>query len=163
MATDLVGYLRRYRPSISREEVAIAAGISIATLTRRMREGFEASEVIRAAHALGASPVEALVELGYVSLDDVRRVAGTSALDLLADRELLEELLIRAHADEATVLHDREEAGLPAPSPSRFQLIHSPTTVPTRHLRAVSDTPTTFRAASDADIDAEVEAQQEEP
>jgi len=117
---DWITYLRRYRPAMTREEVAVAASISIATLTRRLREGLDADEVIRAARAVGASPAEALLELGLLDATDVRRVAVVDALDTVPERVLLEELLERAREREDTDAADREEAGLPPAAPARF-------------------------------------------
>lgn len=120
MPADWITYLRRYRPAMTREEVAVAASISIATLTRRLREGLDADEVIRAARAVGASPAEALLELGLLDATDVRRVAVVDALDTVPERVLLEELLERAREREDTDAADREEAGLPPAAPARF-------------------------------------------
>ena len=120
MTTDLISYLRRYRPGMTREEVAVAAGVSIATLTRRLREGLDADEVIRAARHVGASPTEALLELGMLEQHDVRRVAAVDALDTVPERVLLEELLGRALEREDTDAADRQEAGLPPAAPQRF-------------------------------------------
>lgn len=120
VTTDLIAYLRRYRPGMTREEVAVAAGISIATLTRRLREGLDADEVMRAARNVGASPTEALLELGMLEPADVRKVAAVDALNTVPEVTLLEELLDRArgrHDDDAA---DREEAGLPPAPPTRF-------------------------------------------
>jgi|GEM_PF-1062278 len=118
--TDLISYLRRYAPAMTREEVAVAAGISIATLTRRLREGLDADEVIRAARHVGASPTEALMALGMLEPHDVRAVAAVDTLDTVPERVLLEELLGRAREREETDDVDREDAGLPPAPPARF-------------------------------------------
>lgn len=123
MSTDLITYLRRYRPDMTREEVAIAAGISVATLTRRLREGLDADEVIRASQYVGASPTEALMELGMLAPDDVQRAAGTSTVEQVAERVLIEELLSRAYTQEAAVDADREEAGIPRLPPRRYSAV----------------------------------------
>ena len=93
-------YLRTEIPSVTREQIAVAAGVSIATLTRRIREGFETGEIIRICRALDVDVVSALVELGHLTLDEVRRAAALGSLDVVTDRELLEELLGRT--DENT-------------------------------------------------------------
>lgn len=123
VSIDLISYLRRYRPDMTREEVAIAAGISLATLTRRLREGLDADEVIRASQYVGASPTEALMELGMLAPDDVQRAAGTNTVEQVAERVLIEELLSRAYSQEATVDADREEAGLPRLPPRRYSAV----------------------------------------
>lgn len=154
MSKDLIAFLRQYKPGMTREEVAHACGISIATLTRRLREGLDADEVIRAATYVGASPTEALIALGLLAPDDVRKVAATDALDTVSSRVLLEELLERAIAEEGADEHDREAAGLPPSPPRRLRSID---------LSYPRETIRTPAAASDADIDREVEAHQEGP
>lgn len=150
MSTDLLAYLRRYKPGMTREEAAHACGISIATLTRRLREGLDADEVIRAAKYVGASPTEALMALGLLASDDVRRVAATDSLETVASRTLLEELLERSLAEADADDHDREEAGLPPSPPTRLKRVD------VSYPRGTI----TLAAASEDDIDAEIEAQQ---
>jgi transcriptional regulator with XRE-family HTH domain len=126
MSTDLMSYLRRYRPGISREEVAVAAGVSIATLARRLREGLDADEVMKAARAIGAPPVEALIELGLLASAEIDAVTRSTSIDQAPDRVLLEELLARSIEAEPVDAHDREEAGLPPVPPSRFTVAPDP-------------------------------------
>ena len=106
--------------AVGLEEVATAAGISIATLTRRLREGLDADEVMRAARHVGASPTEALMALGMLEPDDVRTVAAVEALDTVPEVTLLEQLLERARGRADAEDADREEAGLPPAPPARF-------------------------------------------
>jgi len=103
---NLVAYLRRYRPGMSREEVATACGVSIATLTRRLREGLDTAEVIRAARYFGASPTEALLELGVLEVNDVRRHVAIEGLHAVSETTLISELLRRT-ADRNRAIHDR--------------------------------------------------------
>lgn len=124
--TDWIEYLRRYRPAMSREEVAVAAEISVATLTRRLRDGLDADEVIRSARAVGASPTEALMVLGLLAPDDVHTTAATSSLATVSERTLLEELLARAVERDTSEAVDREEAGLPPAPHPRFVLVSDP-------------------------------------
>ncbi len=149
-------YLRRYRPGITREEAAVASGVSIATLTRRLREGLDADEVMRAAKYVGASPTEALIALGLLAPDDVRKVAATESIETLSDRVLLEELLSRAIEQEGADDFDREQVGLPPSPPARF----APRSI---DVSDPGESITLRAAASDVDIDTEVEAQQDEP
>lgn len=155
MPTDLITYLRRYRPAMSREEVATAAGISIATLTRRLREGLDADEVMRAARYVGASPTEALIALGMLEPDDVRSVAAADSLENVPERVLLEELLERAREREGADDADRQEAGLPPAPPARFV----PRIVPNS---GVSDLNETIADAADDAVDWEREDEERE-
>lgn len=120
MSTDWISYMREHRPAITREEIAVAAGISIATLTRRLREGLDADEVIRAARSVGASPTDALLSLGMLTADDLRAIAAVDAIDTVPETVLLEELLERARSREAAEAADRQDAGLPPAPPARF-------------------------------------------
>lgn len=101
--TTLMSYLRQHARRITREEVAQAAGISVATLSRPLRDGLVADEVIRAARHVGASPTDALVSLGLLERADVLSVATTPALNTVSESDLLKELLQRAR--------DRAEPG----------------------------------------------------
>jgi transcriptional regulator with XRE-family HTH domain len=121
-----MSYLRRYRPGMSREEVAIAAGVSIATLARRLREGLDADEVMKAARAIGAPLVEALIELGLLASAEIDAVTQLMSIDQAPDRVLLEELLARSREREPADNTDREEAGLPPAAPHRFTAAPDP-------------------------------------
>lgn len=139
VTTTLMEFLRRYRPGITREEAAVAAGISLATLARRLREGLNADEVMRAAQYVGASPVEALLELEIIKHEDVRVAAAVRSLEAVPDRTLIEELLARAIEREGADASDREEAGLPPSTRGRFEYIKGGGTVIDVAYRSVSE------------------------
>lgn len=139
VTTTLMEYLKRYRPGMTREEAAIAAGISLATFARRLREGLDADEVIAMARYVGASPVEALLELSLIEHSDVRAVSAATHLETLSDRVLLEELLARAVGRESADEADREEAGLPPSPPARFDVVHPVHDIDASALAATDD------------------------
>ncbi|MBO9556727.1 hypothetical protein [Cellulomonas sp.] len=155
MPTDLMSYLRRYRPGLTREEAALVCGVSIATLSRRLREGLDADEVLRAARAIGAPPVEALVELGLLATSEVDEATQATSVESAPDRVLLEELLERARERDAVDAADRDEAGLPPAPPARFV----PRVVPEA---VVSDLHETIADAADDAADWEHEDEERE-
>jgi hypothetical protein len=78
---------------VSREELALSLGISVATLGRRKADRFTADDVIAAAHRFG---------LGYIDDGDLGDLKlGTHALlEAVTDLELAEELVRRVRDGE---------------------------------------------------------------
>lgn len=56
---------------ITAEEIAEILGVSRTTVTRRLQEGMPAEDIIAIARACGASPVQALADLDYVTIKEV--------------------------------------------------------------------------------------------
>ncbi|AXQ51875.1 transcriptional repressor [Gordonia phage Catfish] len=80
------------RPA-TREELAIAVGVSVSTIDRRRGEGFTLDEVLSVAEYFELSKVETLLAYGAIELEDVLRnadadgamVATTSTAALAAE------------------------------------------------------------------------------
>jgi hypothetical protein len=89
--------------SVQREEIAVALGASISTVTRRQRDGFLADEVIAAARYFELSPIVALVDLGYLTSAELEAVAQlrTDSLETYSDVDLAEEMLRRVSVGAA--------------------------------------------------------------
>lgn len=100
-AVNLDDYLtERLHRRVTREEVALALGVSVATLGRRKAAGFTADDVIAAARRFGLSTITALVDFGYLTQADLDRagVIADTPLHDLTDVELAEEMLRRVRA-----------------------------------------------------------------
>lgn len=59
------------RRRITAEEIADILGVSRTTVTRRLQDGMPAEDVIAIARACGASPIQALADLDYVTVKEV--------------------------------------------------------------------------------------------
>ena len=66
---EVLSSLARHR--VTAQEIADILGTSRNTINKRMKDGFDASDIIKAARGLGINPVTALQELGYVTIDEV--------------------------------------------------------------------------------------------
>lgn len=120
MDATLLWYLSRsLHRDVQREELAFALGASISTITRRMRDGFQPDEVIQAARYFRLSPLDALVQLGYLRPSEIETKVETKDLSDYTDLEIATEMLrrvqdgsaTRAATDPLAVAGDRE-AGL---------------------------------------------------
>ncbi|WHP18806.1 hypothetical protein [Cellulomonas sp. ES6] len=87
---------------VQREEIALAIGASISTVTRRMRDGFPVDEIIQAARYFGLSPLDALVQLGYLKSSEVGQLVVMKDLSDYTDVELATEMLRRASERSTT-------------------------------------------------------------
>ena len=99
---------------VSREEVALALGVSVATLGRRKADRFSADDVITAARRFDISPIAALVDFGYLTHADLETLSlsADTTLTAASDLELAEEMLRRvrdggAHDDLTAPLDDQ--------------------------------------------------------
>ena len=66
---EVLSSLARHR--VTAQEIADILGTSRNTINKRMKDGFDASDIIKAARGLGINPVTALQELGYVTIEEV--------------------------------------------------------------------------------------------
>lgn len=87
---------------VSREELAVALGISVATLNRRKQDGFSADDIIRAVRYFGLSPVKALVQCGLISQEDVNASAGVASIEGFSDLDIAQEMVRRVAAGTAS-------------------------------------------------------------
>ncbi|QDM56055.1 immunity repressor [Rhodococcus phage Sleepyhead] len=83
---------------ITAEEIAEILGVSRTTVTRRLQDGMPAEDVIAIARACGASPVQALSDLDYVTVAEVMDFLDdpdAKLLEAATDGELAIELAKR--------------------------------------------------------------------
>lgn len=130
----------------SENAVAMKAGVNQRTLNRQIKRGRLGPEVVVAiAQAYGYDVLDALVIAELITPEQIEAHGIRAALKAASDRELADEVWGRMAEGRGPVEFGGAD-GPVAPTP----------------LRAVSDEGETL-AASSADIDAEVEAQQNEP
>lgn len=127
---------------LSREELALALDISVATLNRRKQSGFSADDVIAASRHFGLAPVGALVACGHLAQADVDAAAQSASIEGFSDMDIAQEIMRRVQEGTASRLaSDPLDEGHPA---------------------AVSQADYTL-ATREMDDDEESEAQQEYP
>jgi hypothetical protein len=87
---------------VSREEIALAAGISVATYGRRKSDRFPAGEVIAVSRHFGLSPAKVLLDLDYLTFDEILAAAGSDGTTVAesTDLELAEALVERLRENE---------------------------------------------------------------
>lgn len=101
--TSLLWYLSRtIGRDVTREELAFALGASLSTVTRRMRDGFGADEVIQACRHFKISPLEALVYFRFLTPEEAGRAGGDKSVRDFTDLDLAHELLRRVEAGIAS-------------------------------------------------------------
>ena len=78
-------------------EIGSKTGLSVSTLWRQYNKGceFNAESVIIIARAFGGSPVEALVQFGFLSPEEAKHGEVAGMLSEASDDELLQELARR--------------------------------------------------------------------
>lgn len=102
-------------------EISNKTGLSVSTLWRQYNKGceFSAESVIIIARAYDGNPVEALVQFGFLSENEMRHGEATGLLQTVSDDELLQELArrLKANADadwaNSPIIY-REELGMAA-------------------------------------------------
>lgn len=90
-----------YGRKVSREEIAMALGVSIATYARRKAKRFTSDELIRVAQHFGMSPTMLLVDCGALTPEDAARAGQEFGMSGLTDVEILNELMGRAQERES--------------------------------------------------------------
>lgn len=121
------------RQRVTDELVAQALGVTRKTANKRLNEGLPADDVIELAKVLGVNPAMALVELGYISYEDVTdyldsdgQLVATAEPGVLA-LELARQLNPATRAPELDELEARR-SNTPAPNvgPLRYVADSSP-------------------------------------
>lgn len=85
----------------SNREIAMKAGIPMTTFHRKWTKGeFAAEDAVTIARAYGRNPIEALVEQGTLTPDDVRN-AGVHPIEEFTMLELSREILRRVQQQAA--------------------------------------------------------------
>lgn len=89
---------------IGKDTLRVASGkigLSHSTITRQLsRDTLTAPAVIALSRAYGRSPVDGLVETGYLRAEETEGVGVARALSRATNRELLAEILRRSDPDE---------------------------------------------------------------
>lgn len=77
-------------------QAATAAGIDISTISRQLkRNHISAENVIKLCKAFGKSPIDGLIETGYLSPTDAQEISISSALRDATNRQLAAEVTRR--------------------------------------------------------------------
>lgn len=93
---------------LSVNAVAETAGLVQSTLSRRLAgEGLSAEQVIAIARAYRADVIDALVELGFMTEEDLVRPAAAATLADASDEEIVAEVGRRILAGRASDAYDR--------------------------------------------------------
>ncbi|MGW6017813.1 hypothetical protein ACWFNS_07405 [Oerskovia enterophila] len=95
---------------VSREEIALAAGISVATYGRRKSDQFPADEVIAVSRHFELSPAKVLLDLDYLTIDEILAAAGSNGSTIAesTELELAEALVERLRESDPAVDNVRE-------------------------------------------------------
>ncbi|WP_158026041.1 hypothetical protein [Corynebacterium sp. CNJ-954] len=96
---------------VTATDISEYLGISRRTATNRLNDGLSADDIIVVARKLGVSPVDALVELGQLSYDEVFSFLDQDGT-LLASASPAQ--LVRQLAEDTLPLSDRIELGAAA-------------------------------------------------
>lgn len=93
---------------LSVNAVAETSGLVQSTLSRRLAgEGLSAEQVIAIARAYRADVIDALIELGFVTEEDLVRPAAAATLADASDEEIVAEVGRRILAGSASDAYDR--------------------------------------------------------
>ncbi|WP_064066986.1 helix-turn-helix domain-containing protein [Prescottella equi] len=114
---------------ITVEEIAEMIGVSRATATRYLQEGLSADHVIQIARACRINPADALVDLGYVSRDEMFEWLESDGklLESASDAELALELaerlnpvsVVEERLAQIVDMHSRRQTLASAEQPKR--------------------------------------------
>lgn len=106
---------------VTADDIATALGVSRATATRRLTEGLNPGDVIKASRALGVNPVDALVDLGHLAHGEAMDFLDSDGklVDNTEDGELAIELARRLNpATRAPEIDELEARRSNAPDPN---------------------------------------------
>lgn len=94
---DKITYFKQLTGDAAINEISVKTGLSVSTLWRQYNKGcdFTAEAIIIIARAYNASPVEALVQFGFLTNDEAKHEEITGILHDASNDELLQELARR--------------------------------------------------------------------
>lgn len=94
---DKITYFKQLTGDAAINEISVKTGLSVSTLWRQYNKGcdFTAEAIIIIARAYSASPVEALVQFGFLTNDEAKHGETNGILHDASDDELLQELARR--------------------------------------------------------------------
>lgn len=102
MKNSFKEWVREIAEDASNREIAMKSGIPMTTFHRKWtKDEFTAEDAVTIARAYGRSPIEALVEQGTLTPDEVRR-AGVHPIEEFTMLELSRELLRRVQQQTDT-------------------------------------------------------------